>query len=95
METEFVVLIILAIIFAFSFIVSIGREYKREKNFIYIHTKTGNKYRLYQDCLMKYNGKWMEAVIYTKEESGELYVREHNDFISNFKILEEWEKEKK
>ena len=94
MEIEITILIVVAVISAFFIVSSIIREYRKEKNLIYIHVKTGNRYRIFQDCLMKVDGKWMDAIIYTKEENGEMYVREYNDFILNFKTLIEWEKEK-
>lgn len=64
--------------------------YKRDQEFIYIHTKTGNKYRIFQECSMKYNGKWMDAVAYVSIDTNEMYVRAYDDFVLNFKRLSEW-----
>ena len=63
---------------------------EKDKEFIYVHTKTGNRYRIIQECKMKYDGKWMDAIAYIGEKNSEMYVREHNDFTLNFKRLSEW-----
>ena len=63
---------------------------KKDKEFIYVHTKTGNRYRIIQECLMKTDGTWKDAVIYVSEKNEEMYVREYNDFVLNFKRLSEW-----
>lgn len=61
------------------------------KNYIYVHTKTGNRYRIIQECLMKIDGTWKDAIVYVSEKNGgEMYVREYSDFITNFKRLSEW-----
>ena len=64
--------------------------YKRDLHFIYVHTKTGNRYRVIQECKMKYDGKWMDAIAYVSEKDSEVYVREYSDFVFNFKRLSEW-----
>ena len=63
---------------------------KRDKQFIYVHTKTGNRYRIIQECLMKIDGTWKDAIVYVSEKNGEMYVREYSDFVLNFKTLSEW-----
>ena len=63
---------------------------KKDKEFIYVHTKTGNRYRIIQECLMKIDGTWKDAVVYVSEKNGEMYVREYSDFVLNFKRLSEW-----
>lgn len=63
---------------------------KKDKEFIYVHTKTGNKYRIIQECQMKYKGEWMDAIAYMSIETSQMYIREYNDFILNFKTLSKW-----
>ena len=58
--------------------------HKRDKGFIYVHLKTGNKYRIIQECQMKFDGKWMDAVAYISVNTCEMYVREYNDFVTHF-----------
>lgn len=63
---------------------------KKDREFIYVHAKTGNKYRIFQNCLMKYDGKWVDAVIYISMKNNEIYVKAYDDFILEFKRLSEW-----
>lgn len=63
---------------------------KKDKEFIYVHTKTGNRYRIIQECLMKIDDTWKDAVVYVSEKNGEMYVRKHSDFVLNFEKLSEW-----
>lgn len=63
---------------------------KKDREFIYVHTKTGNRYRIFQNCLMKYDGKWVDAVIYISMKNNEIYVKAYDDFILEFKRLSEW-----
>ena len=86
-----VVAILTIIVFALTFIYT----HKRDKEYTYVHIKTGNKYRIIQECKMKFDNKWMNAISYINVNTCEMYVREYNDFILNFKTLAEWEKEKK
>lgn len=95
MEKETIVLIVVAILAIVATVITLMTAYKRDQHFIYVHTKTGNKYRIIQECQMKFDGKWMDAIAYMSEKTCEMYVREYNDFILNFKTLAEWEKEKK
>lgn len=89
MEKDIVllVIIVLAIITA---ALTLRAEYKRDQELTYVHTKTGNRYRFIQECLMKIDGTWKDAVIYESEKNGEIYVREYSDFTLNFKRLSEW-----
>lgn len=93
MEKEIIFLVALIIIaltvFAYTLVVS----YKSYKESIFIHIKTGNRYRIVQTCRMKFKGKWMDAIIYEREEAYGTYVREYEDFKANFKKLSEWKKE--
>lgn len=90
MEKETIVLIVVAILATVATVLTLVTAYKRDQHFIYVHTKTGNKYRIIQECKMKYGGKWMDAIAYISEKDGEIYVREYNDFVLNFKTLSEW-----
>lgn len=89
MEKDIVLLVImvLAIITA---ALTLRATYKRDQELTYVHIKTGNRYRFIQECLMKIDGTWKDAVIYESEKNGEIYVREYSDFVLNFKTLSEW-----
>ena len=71
-------------------VLTLRAAYKRDQEFTYVHIKTGNRYRVLQECLMRYDGKWMDAIVYESEKNGEIYVREYSDFVLNFKRLSEW-----
>lgn len=90
MDKEIVILIVVGILVIIAAAITLVAAYKRDLHFIYVHTKTGNRYRIIQECKMKYNGKWMDAITYISEKDGEIYVREYNDFVLNFKRLSEW-----
>lgn len=90
MEKEIIVLLIIIILATTVTIMTLVAAYKRDQEFIYTHIKTGNKYRIIQECLMKIDGTWKDAVVYVSEKNGEMYVREYSDFILNFKTLSEW-----
>lgn len=90
MSKETVVLFIVIILAITAAVITLVAAYKRDLHFIYVHTKTGNRYRIIQECKMKYDGKWMDAIAYVSEEDSEMYVREYNDFMINFKTLSEW-----
>lgn len=94
MEDKIIAIIVVAILAIIVVVSTLMCAHKRDKEFIYVHTKTGNKYRIIQECQMKFNGKWMDAIAYVSNETCEMYVREYNDFILNFKTLTEWEKKK-
>ena len=56
---------------------------------IIMHNKTGNLYQLIDDeCKVKINGKWVDAVIYQgkDKETGRIkcFIREKSDFDSHF-----------
>lgn len=89
MEKDIVLLVIM--VFAIiTTVLTLRAAYKRDQELTYVHTKTGNKYRVLQECLMKYDGKWMDAVVYESEKNGEIYIREYSDFVLNFKSLSKW-----
>ena len=93
MEKEIIVIIVVAILAILVTALTLVTAYKRDLYFIYVHTKTGNRYRIVQECLMKIDGKWKDAIVYVSEKNGEMYVREYNDFVLNFKTLSEWKKD--
>ena len=93
MDKEIVVLLIILILAITAAVITLVAAYKRDLHFIYVHTKTGNRYRIIQECKMKYDGKWMDAVAYIGEKDSEMYIREYNDFVLNFKTLSEWKKD--
>lgn len=90
-----IILYILIGLALFSIIICIGLVLSKcnDDDCIWIHLKTGNEYRLYQLCKAKINGEWVDVVIYMSLKDGEIYVREYNDFILNFKTLSEWKKD--
>lgn len=90
MDKEIVVLLIILILAITAAVITLVAAYKRDLYFIYVHTKTGNRYRIIQECKMKYDGKWMDAIAYVSERDNEMYIREYNDFVLNFKTLSEW-----
>ena len=90
MDKEIVVLLIILILAITAAVITLVAAYKRGLHFIYVHTKTGNRYRIIQECKMKYDGKWMDAIAYVSERDNEMYIREYNDFVLNFKTLSEW-----
>lgn len=81
------VIMVLAIIITAITLIMV---YKKDHEFTYVHTKTGNRYRIIQECLMKIDGTWKDAVVYVSEKNGEMYVREYSDFVLNFKRLSKW-----
>lgn len=59
---------------------------------VIMHNKTGNLYQLLDDeCNVKINGKWVDAVIYQgkDKETGNMksFVREKSDFESHFTVI--------
>lgn len=93
MGKETVVLLIVIILAITAAVITLVAAYKRDLHFIYVHTKTGNRYRIIQECRMKYDGKWMDAIAYVSERDNEMYIREYSDFVLNFKRLSEWKKD--
>ena len=90
MDKEIIVLLVVGVLAILAAVFTLLAAYKRDLHFIYVHTKTGNRYRVIQDCKMKYDGRWMDAIAYIGEKDSEMYVREYNDFVLNFKRLSEW-----
>ena len=92
MEKGIIILVTVGILTSLAIVITLIVAYKRDLHFIYVHTKTGNRYRIIQECKMKYNGKWMDAIAYVSERDNEMYIREYSDFVLNFKRLSEWKK---
>ena len=90
MDKEIIVLLVVGVLAMLVTAFKLIAAYKRDLHFIYVHTKTGNRYRIIQECKMKYNGKWMDAIAYVSDRDNEMYVREYSDFVLNFKSLSEW-----
>ena len=90
MEDKIIAIIVVAILVVVAVVTTLMCAYKRDKDYIYIHLKTGNKYRIIQECQMKFDGKWMDAVAYISINTYEMYVREYSDFVTHFKRLSEW-----
>lgn len=64
------------------------------KKYIWVHTRTGNKYRIVANAHNKMRrpdtGEWLEAITYVNEE-GEQFTRWKDDFLLSFQRLNEWE----
>ena len=90
MDKEIIVLLVVGVLAILATAFTLLAAYKRDQQFIYVHTKTGNRYRVIQECKMKYDGKWMDAIAYVSEKDNEIYVRKYDDFVLNFKRLSEW-----
>lgn len=95
MEDKIIAIIIVAILAVIVVVSTLICAYERNKEFTYVHIKTGNRYRVIHEGLMKIDGIWKDAIIYISEKNCEVYVREYSDFVLNFKTLSEWKKEKK
>ena len=65
---------------------------KLEKAKVYVYK--GNQYFLCEKCLIKdpATRKWVEGISYRSLKSGQLFVREENDFIVKFETYKQWKK---
>lgn len=90
MDKEIIVLLVVGVLAILTAAFTLLAAYKRDQKLTYVHTKTGNRYRVIQECLMKIDGTWKDAIVYVSEKNGEMYVREYSDFVLNFKSLSEW-----
>jgi hypothetical protein len=90
MENRVIIVLIIMVCLIIATALIMADLRKRDQQFIYVHTKTGNRYRIVQVCKMKYDGKWMDAIAYVSEKDSEMYIREYSDFMLNFKRLSEW-----
>ena len=84
MDKEIIVLLAVGVVAILAVAFTLIAAYKRDLHFIYVHTKTGNRYRIVQECLMKIDGTWKDAIVYISEVNGEMFVREYNDFTLKF-----------
>ena len=59
----------------------------------WVYTRTGHKYRILEECLMKcpMTGEWYHAVTYLGLRDGKVYVRERNSFYSKFVKVRDYE----
>ena len=95
MNEREIIILVLGLLWIIAIVIAFISTCKKSKDFIYVHIKTGNKYRIIQECRMKFDGKWMGAIAYMSERTCEMYIREYSDFVTHFKKLSLWEKEKK
>lgn len=63
-----------------------------DKKSIYVYK--GNQYFYKSKCLMKdpKSRMWITGIIYVSLKSGELFVREENDFLVKFETYKQWKK---
>lgn len=87
------VLIVVPILFILSLLAVLLLKIV-EKESIWVHIKTGNKYRIVANVHNKMRrpdtGEWLEAITYINEE-GEQFTRWKDDFLLSFQRLDEWE----
>ena len=62
MDKEIIVLLVVGVLTILATALTLA-AYKKDQHFIYVHTKTGNRYRIIQECLMKIDGTWKDAVV--------------------------------
>lgn len=92
MEKEIMFLLGIGIVFSLVVALIVVVFLKEQSNITYVHLKTGNKYFLLEEGMMKIPGEgWVDSVIYTSYKG--TFTREKNDFNKNFKKLSEWKKE--
>lgn len=90
------VLIMVLILFICSLLAGLATKIAADesKKYIWVHIKTGNKYRIVANAHNKMRrpdtGEWLEAITYVNEE-GEQFTRWKDDFLLSFQRLNEWE----
>lgn len=95
MEAKEIVIILVAMLLILIIVIATAlTAFNKSEMYVYVHNKTGNRYRIVQEGQMKVDGKWLDAVIYVSEKNCEMYVREYNDFVANFKLLSAWKQKK-
>lgn len=64
---------------------------EQDKKHIWVHIKTGNKYRIthYGKMRRPDTGQWLESITYMSED-GHLYTRWKDDFMLSFQTYKEW-----
>ncbi len=67
---------------------SAKRNKKQMKNTYYKHKKKPiPTYTILRPFKFKFDGVWLDAVLYADIESGEVYGREENNFDESFKLV--------
>ena len=90
MDEKEIILLVVGLLCLIAVVITSIMTCNKSKDFIYVHSKTGNRYRIIQECLMKIDGTWKDAIVYVSYNNGEMFVREYSDFVLNFKRLSEW-----
>lgn len=68
----------------------IADHVERTRTYVY----KGNNYLLVDRCLIKdpTSRRWVSGVMYRSYKTGELFVREENDFLVKFETYKQWKK---
>lgn len=88
----------LFIVLIVAFAILVGLLYKtfnRDKENIYVYSKTKNQYYAKGVVKMKDmdSGEWVDAILYISLKNGHYYVREKRQFFDKFITLKEWKKQ--
>lgn len=92
MEIGQIVLGIILFLFCIGSIFILRYNSRANKREIYVYKKDGDKFRLFCSGSMKdaHTGYWLKAVIYIGLKTGNIYIREEQDFYREFIPLEEY-----
>ena len=92
-----IALMIIGILAIAGLIYTMIYVYKQEEKKFYICPKTGHKYRILCECVMKLpiERTWVDAFVYVGLNNEQLYVREKQDFFNKFIKVTEWKEKKK
>lgn len=65
---------------------------KLDKERIWVHKKTGGQYKPLYVCQTKdiTSREWFESIAYISLKTGDIFIRERNDFLKQFVTLKEW-----
>lgn len=90
--------IILGLILLLSFIgvgFLIKHQNKVDEERILVNKKTGGQYKPLYMCQMKdiTSRQWFESIAYISLKTGEIFIREREDFLKQFITLKEWKKQ--
>lgn len=68
---------------------------KLEKTRVYAYKD--NQYFFVEKCMIKdpTSRKWVDGITYRSLKSGQLFVREENDFLVKFETYKQWKNEKR
>lgn len=86
------ILMTLVILVAAVYIAVTRSMVKKKEGKIFVHIRTGNRYRMEGICKIKIGDEWRTAISYINPKEKKVYVREIADFNSKFVSLEEWRK---